>query len=285
LEGRGQLQNPLSLAGAAAGLTTAAEWREVFSRYSHIVLIANSGLNDVTALRQEYPGNTLFVFFNKVYKTLSEAFEGNAMLVSRAQPQGANIVYRDEVREVLDFFGSSTFVGILNLKVSPSEKFNSSEDFKNAPTGHLDLCEFANSFYTGGKTPTSGFALALWLADMRISASIVLAGFSAKRSEKWKVVSAHDWTLEQTFLRLLARSGTIVIHGDRPRNAFDALSERFPEISKSDITLAAADVLSERLSNTDAEVDKLISLTSVIRKLDQRIRGLRPSWMRKKKRL
>ena len=48
------------------------------------------------------------------------------------------------------------------------------------------------------------------------------------------------------------------------------------------ISLAVAEVLSERLSNTDAEVDKLISLTNVIRSTDNFLRRLRPKFLKRK---
>jgi hypothetical protein len=110
-----------------------------------------------------------------------------------------------------------------------------------------------------------------------------LAGFSARRSEKWRVVSVHDWSFEQTFLRLFARLGKISVYGGVGTNAYAKLTERFPEIDQSAIALAAAEVLSERLGNTDGEVDKLISLTNVLRDIDNFFRGLRPGFLRRRK--
>ncbi|WP_438270202.1 3-deoxy-manno-octulosonate cytidylyltransferase [Rhizobium mongolense] len=278
-----QSAGALQLKGAVADLSDTLDWKRVFSQFSHIVLVANSGLNDVQLLQRHYPASTLFVFFNKVYKTLSEDFKGNAILVSRGQPAGANIVYKGEVDEVLAFFEQATFLGILNLRLSVLEKLNTSADFHGAPTGHLDLVGFTDRFYTPGKTPTSGFAMAMWLTGMNLPGSIVLAGFSARRTEKWRVVAAHDWSFEQTCFRLLARADKISIHDGVAINAYENLSDLFPEISKTDIALAAAEVFSERLGNTDAEVDKLITLTGAARKIDQMFRSLRPAWMKKKK--
>lgn len=268
-------------AATVAGMTAASDWRRVFSPYSHIVLIANSAAADVEELVSAYPPETLFVFFNKVYKILDRPFQGSAVLVSRAQPKGANIVYRGEVGEVLSYFARADFLGILNLRLGEEEKLNSAADFSNVPTAHLDLLGLCRDFYPTGKLPTSGFAIALWLVELGIPASIVLAGFSAKRSEKWRLVSLHDWNLEQTFLRLFARSGKIGVHGAIGQNAFDRLARRFPEIPPEDIALAAAEVLSERLADTNAEVDKLISLTNIIRASDNFLRRLKPRMFRK----
>lgn len=267
--------------GAAAGLMRPEDWRELFRPFSHIVLVANSEANDVAALQGRFPDTALFVFFNRAYKTLEDAFTGRALLVSRGQPRGANIIYRDEVDEVLRLFSRSDFLGIMNIRLSLTEKLNTAAEFNNAPTGHLDLVGFSDDFYTEGKTPTSGFALALWLAEQRLPGAIVLAGFTARRTEKWKVVSVHDWSFEQTFLRLLARFGKITIEGSVAGNAYLTLAQRFPEISPSDIALEAASVLSERLGNTDAEIDKLISLTAFVRETRAFIRRVKWKYLKR----
>ncbi|AYG68141.1 3-deoxy-manno-octulosonate cytidylyltransferase [Rhizobium sp. CCGE531] len=269
-------------AGSAAGLNSADEWRAILAGFSHIVLVANSDVVDIANLQAQFPETALFVFFNKVYKVLDRPFHGHSLLISRGQPRGANIVYRGEVGEVVKFFPKEYFLGIMNIRLGPEEKLNPAADFQGAPTGHLDLVGFCSDFYTEDKTPTSGFALALWLSDLKLPGAIVLAGFSARRSQKWRVVSAHDWNFEQTFLRLFARLGKITIHGGVALNPYIRLAQRFTELPQAEISLAAAEVLSERLGNTDAEVDKLISLTNVIRSTDNFLRRLRPKFLKRK---
>ncbi|MDL2410395.1 3-deoxy-manno-octulosonate cytidylyltransferase [Rhizobium calliandrae] len=268
--------------GAAAGLTTTDDWRSKLAAFSHIVLVANSDAVDIGSLQTQFPPTALFVFFNKVYKVLDRPFHRPSLLISRGQPRGANIVYRGEVGDVVKFFPKEYFLGIMNIRLGLEEKLNPAADFQGAPTGHLDLVGFCRDFYTDGKTPTSGFAIALWLSDLKLPGAIVLAGFSAKRSEKWRVVSVHDWTFEQTFLRLFARLGKITIHGGVSANAYAKLAERFCEIPTAEISLAAAEVLSERLSNTDAEVDRLISLTNMIRSTDNFLRRLKPKFLKRR---
>ncbi|MGO8565350.1 hypothetical protein ACC743_38945, partial [Rhizobium ruizarguesonis] len=51
------------------------------------------------------------------------------------------------------------------------------------------------------------------LCQIKVTGKILLDGFSAKRSEKWKVFDVHDWTFEQIFLRLFARMGSISMVG------------------------------------------------------------------------
>lgn len=49
----------------------------------------------------------------------------------------------------------------------------------------------------------------------------------------------------------------------------------------AEIALTASEVLSERLSDTDVEVDRLISLTGIIRAGDTFLRGLRPKFLKR----
>lgn len=73
--------------GTTENLTTAEQWCALFSRYSHVILVANSDQVNVKELQAEYPRTALFVFFNKVYKILDEQFSGHSLLISRAQPE------------------------------------------------------------------------------------------------------------------------------------------------------------------------------------------------------
>ncbi|MBD9573416.1 3-deoxy-manno-octulosonate cytidylyltransferase [Ensifer sp. ENS08] len=268
--------------GATANVTEAGQWRTLLASFSHIVLVANSEEVNIRELQAEYPQTALFVFFNKVYKVLDEQFSGNALLVSRAQPGGANIVYRHEVADVVKLFAPERFLGIMNIRLARSERLNTSADYLGTSTGHLDLTGFCGEFYPQEKLPTSGFAIALWLVDQQLPSKIVLAGFSAKRSDKWRVVAVHDWTFEQVFLRLFARVGKLSIHDGVAKNSYASLASRFPELTAADITSTIAEVLSSRLSQTDAQVDKLISLTNVLRSLDEFLRRLKPKFLKKR---
>lgn len=270
-------------AGATANLTTPEQWRSLFAAFSHIILVANSDQVNIKELQAEYPQTALFVFFNRVYKVLDEQFSGRALLISRAQPGGANIVYRKEVAAVVKLFAPDKFLGIMNVRLSAAERLNSGSDYLDAPTGHLDLTGFCGDFYPADKVPTSGFAMALWLVTQGLPAETVLAGFSAKRSEKWRIVAVHDWTFEQVFLRLFARVGKLSMHGGTVKNSYALLTSRFPELSPAEISSTVAEVLSSRISQTDAQVDKLISLTNVLRAVDEFLRRLKPEFLKKTK--
>lgn len=259
-----------------SGLASAEDWRPLLSRYSHIVLVANSDAADLPRLRRELPDTALFVFFNKVYKVLSEPFSGNALLVARSGTMGANIIHRREADEVIAFFPNPGFVGLLNIRVDAGERLSPAADFGSAPVGHLDLATYFTDFYPAGKMATSGFAMALWLAELQLPGKIMLAGFSARRSEKWKVFSVHDWTFEQVFLRLFSRLGKIEIVGGAEAGSYAGLAKRFPGVPSVEIALVAAEVLSERLENTNNQIDRLMSVTKGLRSIDNFFRRLKP---------
>ncbi|MBB3914069.1 3-deoxy-manno-octulosonate cytidylyltransferase [Rhizobium fabae] len=251
-------------------------WKALLSRYSHIVLVANSEAVDFERLRSELPETALYVFFNKVYKVLDEPFVGNAVLVARSGVMGANIVHRREVTDVLRFFGGDDFLGIVNVRVAAEENFSEESHFEGAKTRHLDLTQILGDLYPVGRIATSGFALALWLADLQLPGKIVLAGFSAKRSEKWKVFDVHDWTFEQIFLRLFARMGTISMMGGVDASPYSALAKRFPHVPPVEIAMTAAEVLSERLDNANGQIDRLMSVTKSIRAIENFFRRFKP---------
>ncbi|RVK81059.1 3-deoxy-manno-octulosonate cytidylyltransferase, partial [Sinorhizobium meliloti] len=50
--------------GTTENLTTVEQWCALFSRYSHVILVANSDQVNVKELQAEYPRTALFVFFN-----------------------------------------------------------------------------------------------------------------------------------------------------------------------------------------------------------------------------
>lgn len=251
-------------------------WREFFNRYSHIVLVANSEALDPQSLRTEFPGDTLFVFFNKVYKVLDDSFPGHAILVARSGMMGANIVHRREVDEVLKFFTSNKFLGVLNIRTAPEERFSPVGAFNGATVLHSDLETLMSGHYPPDKIPTSGFALVAWMQELQLQRKIVLAGFSGKRSARWKVFDVHDWTFERIYFRLLAQKGIITSaeHGGPSR--FDLLKLHFPDTKSEEIQAAVNDALASRLDHALTLIDGLMSLTKWQRALDQAFRKARP---------
>ena len=248
-------------ANDAGGLPETRDgWATFFGGFARVVLVANSDAVDIVALSARYGDGTLFVFFNKVFKVLEAPFDRPSLLVARSSQAGANIVYRREVGTVLQLLRGPQFHGIANLKAGTAETFSPAESFENAPVGFLDLAPVFADFYPATHVPTSGFALAFWLAEACPALPIVLAGFTARRSARWKLFHDHEWTFEQMVNRLLVRTG----------------------VTAADVALVSSEVLSERLEGTNQAIDRLMSLTRLQGRLDAFLRGLKPKTRKQK---
>ena len=257
-------------------------WAGFFGRFEQVVLVANSDAVDMAALAARYGEGTLFVFFNKVFKVLDAPFTRPSLLIARSSHAGANIVYRREVADVLRLLESDRFEGIANLKAGAREVFSPAEAFEGARVGFLDLMPVLGGFYPASHVPTSGFALAFWLAEACPGLKIVLAGFTARRSAVWKLFHDHDWTFEQVVQRLMVRSGRLEMDGAGSREHWDRIMARLPGITPSDVALVSAEVLSERLEGTNMAIDRLMSLTRIQSRVDGFLRGLKPKTRKQK---
>ncbi len=252
-------------------------WATFFRGFSTILLIANSDAVRIDDLRARYGEDALFVFFNKVYKVLDRPFDGPCLLVARSGPAGANIVYRREVGEVTKLVRSPRFHGICNLRAGAAERFSPSDEFAiPEPVGHLDLSADLSGFYPETHLATSGFALALFLIEVAPDSKVILAGFTARRSQKWKLFADHDWTFEQIVLRLLLRSKRLHMTSSVAPDLFGAVSRRFPEFTPGDVSSVAAEVLTERLEGANLAIDDLLKLTRPQRRFDALLRRLKP---------
>lgn len=263
------------------GFRSPEDWRGYFAGFETIVLVANSDTADLDMLEKEFGADTLFVFFNKVYKVVKGTFPRRSLLVARSSPAGANIVYRNEVAAVTSRFQAEALEGILNLSCGPEEIFSPAEAFGGARAGHLDLTGHFAGFYPETHRPTSGFALALWLAEGGAK-QVVLAGFTAQRSVQWKLFHDHDWTFEQIVLQLLQREGRLTMIPNGGVSGLQGIAERFPSIPAERISLAASDVLSRRLEGTNIAIDRLYSLTKLQSRLDGWFRNLKPRTRKQK---
>jgi len=259
------------------GLRSHDQWQFFFSRFDHFVLVANSEEQELRKAQANVQGKVLFIFFNKVDRVLDEVFPENAILVTRSNQAGSELVYKGTLGRMLRFFSPKSFQGVLNLRTVDYERLNEPEDFGSVSAGFMDLADFCSRFYPSRHAASSGFALALWLSKHVPDGNIYLTGFTGQRGERWKVFHTHDWTFEQTALRLLRDGGYIRSDFDADeRVSYDAFLELFPGISKDAVANCRAQILGERMEGMNRQIDMLISSTSPLRffrTMLQKIRG------------
>ena len=261
--------------GSVAGCRSVEAWRAFFASYSHIVLVANSEDQRFEELRETLPETALFVFFNRVEKVISEPFSGNSLLVTRSNQAGSELVYRGLVGKTTALLAGPGFAGVLNLRTAFIERMNEIADFGAVPAGLLDLASYFEEFYPPGHTASSGFAMALWLCENVPGSKIILTGFSAQRGTKWKLFHIHDWTFEQTCLRVLAIKDKLSIDGPDARDPYALLTRRFPDIETRDIAFGVAQTLSLRLEASNRQIDRLVSITAPLRAAYDLFRALK----------
>ena len=254
---------------------SADDWRVYFTAFPKVVLVANSDAADISSLRERHGDEVLYVFFNKAYKVLSSPFEGRALLVARSSPAGANIVYRKEVSEVLACFAPGSLDGILNLICGGEERPSPPSDFGGPKVGWFHAEPVMAGFYPGTHLPTSGFALAVFLSDV-MPGRVVLEGFSAVRSARWKLFNDHDWTFEQTVIRLLGRTGRLIVPGLPCESPLARIANRYPDIPVETIALTSEEVLTSRLASANQAIDRLFQLTRLSAGVDGFLRRLKP---------
>lgn len=266
-------------APSTAALSSADEVAAFFAAFPVVVLVANSDAIDLPRLQAAYGPDALFIFFNKVYKVLDRPFEDSCLLVARSGPAGANIVYRREVADVLRLVNGPRFRGVLNIRGGTREAFSDRAAFGLDRVGHLDLAPTVADFYPSTHVPTSGFALALFLAERCPASRVALAGFTARRSTRWKLFEDHDWTFEQIVLRLLFRTGRLEVAPGSPgasNSPFAAIAGRLEGVSAADVGLVANEVLAERLAMANSAIDRLLRLTRLQDRFDGWLKGWKP---------
>jgi hypothetical protein len=259
----GQLPTVLA---STNGRRSDEEWKDFFSQFDTIVLVANSEEQQVCDLSPGATNHTLFVFFNKVDRVLEQPLHANAILVARSNQAGSELVYRGILDDMIGLLPAPFFRGVINLRTVAFERLNEPDEFGGIAAGFMDLAPFCASFYPARHTASSGFALAVWLCKHVPTAKIRLTGFSALRGPRWKLFHIHDWTFEQTTLLLLKTTGRIGdATNERERNPYPSLVALFPELNVEDATSCAIQVLSQRLEKANQQIDQLLSITSPLR--------------------
>lgn len=248
-------------------ITDFSDLRSVVATYETVVLLANSEEAQQSGFERRWPGRTLYIFFNDARRVLKPGFDHDSVLVLRSGRDGPSVIRRHRLDAITGQFAAGRLKAIVNLVVDATEQATDLAEHEGRPIQLLDLTNYFTKRYTGGKIPSSGYALAVWLSDQRRQGPVVLCGFNALRSENWKVFDIHDWAFEQTSLRLAERRGRVMFEPNmlaRP-TAVEALEAQHPDIGRTDLLAVHAETLTGRLEHTNLFVDRLWSVTRINR--------------------
>ncbi|EAU42371.1 probable 3-deoxy-manno-octulosonate cytidylyltransferase (CMP KDO transferase) protein [Fulvimarina pelagi HTCC2506] len=261
------------------------EWRKalaLFSGYKRIALVANSEALNIGDVEAANSADTLFVFFTRCPRVLKRPFSRASVLCHRMKDPERFNEGEKHVERARALFAPGALkgeVGIIAHDVPKSGAKPYSPVGQSNSVGHLlDLDSVFFPFYTPDMTPTTGFAMAIWLVENLPDAKVILCGFTGVRGPDFRMRTMHDWTLEQTVLRLLSRSGRLeqAFGGRSTNSTLDRLDRRFPKLSEADIALVAADVLSDRINAIDRLVSMLWSVSRAPRAIHRALAGLKP---------
>lgn len=264
---------------AALGIESLTTDPQAFlARFDSIVLVANSPAAAEVLREPGLGAKPLFIFFNKVFRILDRPFDGDSILVSRSSPVGSSLIYRKELPAVLRLLDGPNFHGILNIKANTRELLSPKADFGRDDVANLDLVDFTRPLYPeDGRMPSTGFALAVWLAHLKLGIPIRLAGFSGMREDNWRVYDVHDWTWEQIVLQLFYSKGLLVNAAAAAHQwPVEGLLSQFEEISTADFQRTASQVLSDRLGGANRAIDLVFRTIKPQLAAAEFIRKLRP---------
>lgn len=254
----------------------AEDFETILSGYEMVALIANSESVDIGTIARALPEKTLYIFFTGCAKVLAQPFDRDSILCHRLVAGGTKFLKSQKhFDKAYSLFtdGLKAEIGV----IAERSLANGAAPLSQPRTSELvpytlDFdCAFG-PLYPADRSPTTGFALAMWLAEKAPGTNICLCGFTGVAGLQFNMYTGHDWTFEQIMLQLFVKKGRIQRFEDRlsePAGTFAQIHNRFPEFSEATIALVATNVLANRYTGMERQVARLWSKT----KLERRIRG------------
>jgi hypothetical protein len=252
------------------------DFEALLSSYEMVALIANSESVDIDVITSTLPEKTLYVFFTGCAKILSRPFEKDAVLCHRLVAGGTRFLksqkHFDKAYSLFTRHLKAEIGVIADRGVSEGSPGLAAPRQSPLMPQTLDFDHAFGPLYPVDRMPTTGFAVAVWLAEKIPHATICLCGFTGAAGLQFSMYTEHDWTFEQIMLQLFVKRGRIRRFEEKlsePAGSFARLQSRFPEFSEATIALVATNVLANRFTGMERQVAKLWSKT----KLERQIRG------------
>lgn len=249
-------------------LQTTDDLIDLVRRYDAVALMGNSEGVDIDAITARLPENTLYVFFTGCAKILKKPFRHDAILCHRVIRDGQDFL---KSRRTFDS-AYSLFPGTLKGEVAVIADDGEPDAAPIRTLARtspllpvtLDFDHVLGRLYPAGSTPTTGFAVAMWLLASAPEPQLWLCGFTGVAGTQFKLFAGHDWTFEQTALQLLSRTGRLRRQED-DSSGVDRFVRRFPEFDRADVSLVYAGVLAKQLTSMDRRITHLWTLTKIPR--------------------
>lgn len=254
----------------------AEDFEALLSDYEMVALIANSESVDINTITRTLPDKTLYVFFTGCAKVLPRPFDKDAVLCHRLVAGGTRFLKSQKhFDKAYSLFTRrlKAEIGVIADRGVPEGSPGVAAPRKSTLVPHtLDFDYAFGPLYPVNRMPTTGFAIAVWLAEKMPHANVCLCGFTGVAGLQFSMYTEHDWTFEQIMLQLFVKKGRIRRFEEtlgEPAGSFARIHNRFPEFSEATIALVATNVLANRFTGMERQVAKLWSKT----KLERRIRG------------
>lgn len=254
----------------------AEDFETILSNYEMVALIANSESVDIDKIARALPEKTLYVFFTGCAKVLAQPFGRDAVLCHRLVAGGTKFLKSQKhFDKAYSLFKNSlkAEIGVIaERSLAQGAAALSAPRTSELVPYTLDFDYTFGPLYPADRSPTTGFALAMWLTERAPGANVCLCGFTGVAGLQFNMYTGHDWTFEQIMLQLFVKKGRIRRFEDslnEPAGTFARIHERFPEFSEATIALVATNVLANRYTGMERQVAKLWSKT----KIERRIRG------------
>lgn len=256
------------------------DFQSLLESYEAVAVIANSDAVDLPAIAETMPESTIFIFTSHSGKIMRQGFKRDSAVIHRMHNKDICVARLKHLNRLAQHLPPQTVKGEVGFF----------SDFVNAPgrqtnAGHkpetplpvIDMNDFVAEFYSSGLLASTGFVLALWLAYNITRSKVYLCGFTGVRGDRLPNSTIHDWTLEQTVLRIFYRTGRLLRYEDKdkPSDRLSRLQERFGPIPDFDLAMIAHDVNATEISNSESAIALLWSANRFLREISDGLKKLR----------
>lgn len=238
--------------------------KELFASYEAIAIIANSETLDLKAVEAAMPERTLFVFFTRCMRVIRPPFTRDAVLIHLLNGElelNESEAVAAKARALFAGGALKTEIGLRVGRGGGALATAPGEASKAVPHT-VDCSRIVTSWYTPRLAPTTGFAATLWLRKLVPDMPIYMCGFTGVRGTAFTMRTMHDWTLEQSILKLMYRRGELLRFEEGPSapSLYDRIRAAIPDAGDGELAAVTADVFEARLNGLDKLMARLVSI-------------------------